>query len=1544
MLIQLKHINMEMKTLRINEKIKGLLAVLCLMFFALGTVQAEKGWQLVTNMSSLSAGDSVIIVAADFDYALSTTQQSNNRQATAITKSGNIAVITSDVQILTLEAGVSTGTFAFNTGSGYLYAASTGSGNWLRTKATLDSRGSFQISIDANGQTTVIAQTTETDRTHMRFNNSNDPKIFSCYGSSSSVSNLVAIYKYVELGAMTVATPTFSIPTGTYTTPQSVSISCATAGATILYTTDDSNPAVNGQVYSSPLTISTTTTVKAIAVSGTDTSFQASATYTFPATVANIAAFKALTDNNTPYYFSNDVTYVFKQSSYAYVKDATGGLLLYNGQITTTYQEGDQISGLMGTRSVYHGQIELTPTANTPAATSNTGAVAPIVVTMAELLANYDQYDAQLITLQGVTFPTGFSGSTTAITQGSSTCDLYNRFTLDTTLAAGTVTDVTGFAAIYDGTVQIYPRRNSDLAAAAPPTPQPALTIISPADGSNYSTLDTLEVTLNIDNFTIGTDGLLKIESNLLTAINMPNPSYLNAMAWALFQNMAFSPLPAGSFSATFSLVGLDSLPLTPAVSATTDFTVTAPVLPTPTITVTGDAAGTDTYYFTANVTLAVTEPGAEIRYTTDGSTPTATSTLYTTPFDVTSTCTVKAIALKAHYANSDVATQSITIAIPTVATPTLTPGTGTYPDSVVVTMACTTADAQIRYTTDGSEPTAAATLYAAPITLTANTTIKAKAFKTNWTTSETVNATYTIAHEAALAVTPNALTFNSNTLTGTINITSAFLTSPIAVTCDDTHFTLSATSIPASNSSAQITVTFDGTEPATGTVTFTSDTLTAQVSLTATATLPAPVITPATGTIDTMVTVTMTCTNGADIHYTTDGSTPTAADALYTAPIVLNTPGTHTVNAIAVKSGWDNSPVATATYTITVPEPPAPVYNDTVIYHTGFDSTQQFVGGSVYDNDIMAFSGPTGQQWGTIHGNPSTVNAICGDQSMQMRYYTNASHGGHIGYTYTNFDLNDVTRVTFSAKSTNGLNVAVSYSNDGGNTFINEQIITLTTAAQTYSYTVSDSGENAAFVRLRFTVSLPTPAPTSTSRVYIDSVTVFGIPGIVHNNVATPEITPASGFVYTTSQTVTITCATPDASIYYTTDGTTPTQNSTLYTASFTIDSNVTIKAKAFKPGDVPSMVATATYEFPVTVADIAAFKAANSATNSTVYKIASDVTFVFKSGSNIYVQDNSAGLLVYDNQGVITGNYAEGDVISGGIFGTYTLYNGLVELVPTHDWAASTQNTGTVSPVAASVEDIAAFYYQYESKLVTLTGVTFPTGGQFNTANATNLDIEQNGETMVVRNTHKTVDMTIPAGSIADVTGFVLQYNGTYQIAPRDNNDITLHTVTMDTVADPVIEIQPLTNDMSSITITCATPGATIHYTFDGTTPDENSDVYNDILSYSGIFTVKAIAMKDGMCSSHVVSATNSGICDRELLETISIYPNPTADKVTLNSERFTLNNVMVYDINGQLVCKLSINDMTSDIDLSELRPGTYFLHVSTDRGNAVMKVVKK
>ena len=81
----------------------------------------------------------------------------------------------------------------------------------------------------------------------------------------------------------TVATPTFSVPAGTYTSVQSVTISDATAGATIYYTTNGNKPTTSSPVYTGQaITVSVTTTIKAIAVGapGYATSQVGSAVYT----------------------------------------------------------------------------------------------------------------------------------------------------------------------------------------------------------------------------------------------------------------------------------------------------------------------------------------------------------------------------------------------------------------------------------------------------------------------------------------------------------------------------------------------------------------------------------------------------------------------------------------------------------------------------------------------------------------------------------------------------------------------------------------------------------------------------------------------------------------------------------------------------------------------------------------------------------------------------------------------------------------------------------------------------------------------------------------------------------------------------------------------------------------------------------------------------------------------------------------------------------------------------------------------------------------
>ena len=78
---------------------------------------------------------------------------------------------------------------------------------------------------------------------------------------------------------------------------------------------------------------------------------------------------------------------------------------------------------------------------------------------------------------------------------------------------------------------------------------------------------------------------------------------------------------------------------------------------------------------------------------------------------------------------------------------------------------------------------------------------------------------------------------------------------------------------------------------------------------------------------------------------------------------------------------------------------------------------------------------------------------------------------------------------------------------------------------------------------------------------------------------VATPTFTPNGASSFTGTQSVTISCATADAKIYYTTDGTTPTTSSTLYTTALSLTSTTTVKAIAVKDGMNNSAVATATF-----------------------------------------------------------------------------------------------------------------------------------------------------------------------------------------------------------------------------------------------------------------------------------------------------------------------------------------------------------------------------
>lgn len=119
----------------------------------------------------------------------------------------------------------------------------------------------------------------------------------------------IAFYKKVN-NENVVSTPTFSPAAGTYTTAQNVTISCATTGATIHYTTDGSVPTASSPTYSSAIPVSTTTTIKAIAVkSGMTNSFVAEAAYT----IIKTTAYQLVTDASQ--LFNDDVILIVNKAS-----------------------------------------------------------------------------------------------------------------------------------------------------------------------------------------------------------------------------------------------------------------------------------------------------------------------------------------------------------------------------------------------------------------------------------------------------------------------------------------------------------------------------------------------------------------------------------------------------------------------------------------------------------------------------------------------------------------------------------------------------------------------------------------------------------------------------------------------------------------------------------------------------------------------------------------------------------------------------------------------------------------------------------------------------------------------------------------------------------------------------------------------------------------------------------------------------------------------------------------------------------------------------
>lgn len=364
------------------------------------------------------------------------------------------------------------------------YIGITGSSNGIKTSTTYSDSYINTITLN-NGEAVITGSTSR----FISYNGDNGQKRFRYYQNKQK-----AVYLY-KLGVEeestiytstidctpTVKTPVISLASGEYNYDQTVTITCATEGATIRYTLDGTEPTENATEYTEALTINESATLVAKAFKDDYyPSEQATATYIMPVYLENIAAFKAAvaTDPSTTirYRIAGNVVVTAINGGQTFVQDNSGqlqsnGLMLYKSG-GLNLQIGNVVNNVIGYYNTYSGAMELAVEVN-PLMTEETGTPTAVVVSISDFLQNPDLYLYNLIKVEDIhfgatnTYVAGTAGNATALNE-TEDLDIYNNFKgLDMTLTEGGRADVTGIAMVYvqnnAQNLRLQPRFNNDI-------------------------------------------------------------------------------------------------------------------------------------------------------------------------------------------------------------------------------------------------------------------------------------------------------------------------------------------------------------------------------------------------------------------------------------------------------------------------------------------------------------------------------------------------------------------------------------------------------------------------------------------------------------------------------------------------------------------------------------------------------------------------------------------------------------------------------------------------------------------------------------------------------------------------------------------------------------------------------------------------------------------------------------------------------------------------------------------------------------------------
>jgi peptidoglycan/xylan/chitin deacetylase (PgdA/CDA1 family) len=625
---------------------------------------------------------------------------------------------------------------------------------------------------------------------------------------------------------------------------------------------------------------------------------------------------------------------------------------------------------------------------------------------------------------------------------------------------------------------------------------------------------------------------------------------------------------------------------------------------PTTTLACNGAPCTPNGYPAAVQVTLSATDNTGgsgvdKTYYTTDGSTPTTASTVYTGPLTVASTSTVKFfstdLAGNAETVKSQLISTDGTAPTTTIACNSATCSTGWYPTSPV-TVQLTATDTsggsgvdKTYYTTDGSTPTTASTAYAVPFTIAGTTAVKF--FSTDKTgNAEAVNSQLIQIDPTApiTTVTCNGAPCSPNGYPAAAQVSLAATDNTGGSGVDKTYYTTDG-STPTTASSVY---TGPFSVASTSTVKFFSTDVAGNAESVKSQLIPIDGAAPTTAIgcnsaacssgwyKTTPVTVQLTATENAGgtgvdkTYYTTDGSTPTTASTAYAVPFTIA--GTTTVKFFSTDKTGNAEAVNSQLIQIDPTAPTTAITCNSAACAAGWFRTTPVTvqltatdntGGSGNPKTYYTTDGSTPTTGSTIYTVPFTV---AGTSTVKFFSTDVAGNAESVKSQLIQIDPTaPTTAITCNAAAcstgwykTTPVTVQLTAIDNTGGSGVSKIYYTTNGSTPTTSstvYTGSFPVRTTATVKF-FAVDLAGNAEAVKSQlVQIDPT--GPTTAITCNAVAC-----STGWYKTTPVTVQLTATDNTGGIgldktYYTTNGSTPTTASTVYTGPFTISSTATVK-----------------------------------------------------------------------------------------------------------------------------------------------------------------------------------------------------------------------------------------------------------------------------------------------------------------------------------------------------------------------------------------------